>query len=377
MNEIYRHLKSLYRWARLRPAELLRVIGRKSLRLGGPVGFYGLLENPHELTLVLAGQESRPVKPDCLRIKCGHRQHSRQPWPIFWKKISPARLVGKSLAVLNNQKKLMLESVYGQEYGPEDPSYNYLSLPPATHLGGSWTSMISRWCQADSQNYYHWMMDALPRLALLDSFPSDTGILTVDRLNSFQRETLEILNIVDRCRPTPEAHLVLENYYHSSFTTMTGCDNPYAIQFLRNKFLAAASAITPAPEKIYITRLGSLRGVHEEEKMIAILEKEGWTIIQAQNYSFRNQIALFSNARAICAIHGAGLTNLLWCQKGCKVLEICPANRLNGCYEGIAAYLDLDYRYMIFEADAKYRPKIDLKAFTSAIKALDHDPVVR
>jgi len=371
MNRAYRFLRAIYRWVRRKAVDFPRIIGKRSLRLGGPVGFYSLLENPLDVTLVLARQESRPVEPDCLRIKCGFSQHSRQPWPIFWKKISPARLVGKSLAVLNNEKKLMLESVYGQEYGPEDPSYNYLYLPPATHLSGPWTSLISRWCPATSTNYFHWLTDALPRLALLDQFPPDTRILTTASLTSFRRETLEILNLIDRCRPTPETHLVLEDYYYSSFTTMTGCDNPYAIQFLRNKFLPAACPTTPRPEKIFITRLGSGRGAQGEEEMTAILEKEGWTILQTQNYSFREQIALFSEARAVCAIHGAGLTNLLWCPKGCKVLELCASNFLNGCYESMAAFLDLDHRYLVFEADAAYRMKVDLKQFTSAIKALD------
>jgi len=377
MNRTYRFLRAIYRWVRRSPAELLRVIGRGSLHLGGPVGFYGVLENPHDVVLVQAHQESRPVQPDCLRIRCGFTQHSRQPWPIFWRKISPARLAGKSLAVLNREKKLMLESVYGKEYGPDDPSYNYLYLPPATHLSGSWTSLISRWVPAASNSYYHWMMDALPRLAILDRFPPDTRILSVASPSSFQREALEILNLINRCRPTPETHLVLENYYHSSFTAMTGCDNPYALQFLRDKFLPAASPTAPRPEKIYISRLGSPRSAHEEEKMIAILESEGWTIIETQNYSFREQIALFSRARAVCAIHGAGLTNLLWCPKGCKVLELCPSNFLNGCYESMAAFLDLDYRYMVFEADFMFRMKVDLKEFATAIKALDRDRVAR
>lgn len=356
---------------------LIRFIGSKSFRLGAPVGFYSPLQDPGDVNLILAGQESRPADPDCLRIKCRFLQHRTQPWPIFWQKISPARLVGKSLAVLNSQKQLMLESVYGEKHGLEDPSYNYIYLPPPTYLGGSWTSLISRWCPGDNHSYYHWFMDALPRLAILDRFPSDTGILTVASLNSFQRDTLEILQVMDRCRQTSETHLVVEHYYFSSFTSMTGCDNLYALHFLRDKFLPAACPTTPRPEKIYITRLGSSRSAHQEEEMIAILEKEGWTIIQTQKYSLREQIALFANARAVCAPHGAGLTNLLWCPKGCRVLELCPSNFLNGCYESMAVYLDLEYRFMIFEADEQHRINVDLKQFTSAIQAMDRDPVVR
>jgi capsular polysaccharide biosynthesis protein len=207
-------------------------------------------------------------------------------------------------------------------------------------------------------------------LALLDRFPAETRILGPISLSAFQRDTLEILGLVDRYRATPEHHLTLDDYYYSSFTAMTGCDNPYALQFLRRSFLASASPTAPQPEKIYITRLGSSRSAQDEEQMISILESQGWTIIRTQDYSFREQIALFSNARAVCSIHGAGLTNLVWCQPGCRVLELCPSNFLNGCYEGMSACLGLDYRYLVFEADAHYQMRVDLGEFTAAIAAM-------
>lgn len=371
MKLAYRFLRALYRWALRQPVQWLRWLGKASVRLGPAVGFYSALEQPGDAVIVQARQEERPVKPDCLRIRCGFTQHRRQPWPIFWQRISPARLVGESLAVMNDRKQLMIESVYGPVYGPDDPSFNYHYLPPPTHLSGNWTSTLSRWFPASSTNYYHWLMDALPRLALLDKFPADTGILTSRSLNSFQRETLEILGLAGRCRPTPETHLVLENYYYSSFTAFTGCDNPYALQFLRDKFLGAAAEMTHRPEKIYISRLGSNRAALNEEELVAILESKGWAIIRTEKYTFREQVALFSSAKAVCAIHGAGLTNLLWCPKGCQVLEICASNFLNGCYESIAAYLDLDYRYMVFDGDFRCRVKVDLKSFGAAIEAME------
>jgi len=104
--------------------------------------------------------------------------------------------------------------------------------------------------------------------------------------------------------------------------------------------------------------------------MIDILKAEGWAIIQAEKLSFREQIALFAGARAVCAVHGAGLTNLLWSPPGCHVLELCAANFLNGCYESMAVYNGLDHRYLVFEADRQYRLKVDLGVFTEALRRL-------
>lgn len=104
--------------------------------------------------------------------------------------------------------------------------------------------------------------------------------------------------------------------------------------------------------------------------MIEFLQGEGWAIVQLEKYSFKEQISLFRNARAVCSIHGAGLANLLWCDKGCKVLELSAANYLNGSLEGLALCLGLDHRFLVFEADSKFRITVDLKKFKSAIRAL-------
>lgn len=351
--------------------ELARFIGAKTLRLGGPIDVFSIFDNSTAVSLVLKGQTSIPAQPGSLRDICGFAQDKQQPWPIFWAHIPLARLAGESLAVLNNQKKMMVENLYGPNYYRTDPNYNYLSLPAATHLEGPWTSILGRFCRSGRCTFFHWMTDGLPRLALLDRFPSDTRILIPEPLLPSQRESLEILGVLDRCRPTTEKHLLVDDYYFSSFTAMTGCDNPYAIQFLRERFLPAAAPITLNSDKIYIARRGAARTPIQEGKMIEFLQGEGWAIIQGEKYTFREQIGLFRKARAVCSIHGAGLSHLLWCNKGCKVLELSATNYLNGATESLAVCLGLDHRFMLFPADSKFRISVDMTKFKSAIAALD------
>jgi hypothetical protein len=351
--------------------EFLRVVGGNTVRLGPPVGTFSGLDSP-DAHLVLARQELRPAGPDSLRIKCQLSQNSYQPWPIFWRRFSHARLVGRSLALLNPEKRVMAESIFGEAGVQNDPGYHYSFLPPATVLSGPWTSVISWWCYGMAPyRHYHWVTDGLPRLALLDRFPAETRILIPAGSPAHIYQALEILNVADRCRPTPETHLQIEDYYFSSPVAMTGTDNPYAIHFLRDRFLGAAAPLPFPAEKIYITRRKSSRSTHQEQEISDLLGARGWTIIEAENYSLREQIALFSQARSICSVHGAALTNLIWCRKGCRVLELCAANFLNGCLEGLAAYLDLDYRFLIFDADSQLRPNVDLVRFSAAIDELD------
>jgi len=214
------------------------------------------------------------------------------------------------------------------------------------------------------------MLDGLPRLSRLDSFPPDTRILIPDPLFRAQRESLEILGVADRCRPTTERHLVVDNYYYSSFTARQGCDDFYAIKFMRDKFLDAAVPVPSMGEKIYIARRGAARTPLQEEEMIQFLEGRGWSILQADRFSLREQIGIFRKARAVCSIHGAGLMNLLWCDPGCKVLELCASNYINGSLESLALCLGHDHHFMIFDADNKFRISVDMEKFKAAIAAL-------
>jgi capsular polysaccharide biosynthesis protein len=90
--------------------------------------------------------------------------------------------------------------------------------------------------------------------------------------------------------------------------------------------------------------------------------------VDTAQLSMARQIRLFSQAEMICAPHGAGLTNLLWCPPGCQVLELCASNFLNGVYEGLAECVGANYRYLIFEADQKFQTRISLKLVEKALE---------
>jgi capsular polysaccharide biosynthesis protein len=211
------------------------------------------------------------------------------------------------------------------------------------------------------------LLDALPRLALLPELPPDTRIIVPPRLAPFQQQTLQWLGLEHRIRPTEEKHLLIERYYFCPPTSMTGCYNPFAVKFLRRSFLPRADAGYEPPPRFYVRRLGKVRPIVNENDVLALFRKRGWAIIDTEELPLVQQIRLFSSAEMICAPHGAGLTNLLWCPPGCKVLELCASTYLNGVYEGLAESLALRYRYLIFEADNLYRSSVDLKELERAL----------
>lgn len=308
--------------------------------------------------ITLPGQTPPVLPPDSLRSRCGLRQNEFQPWPVFWSHRRHARLVGTSLALVDEDKRLCLEAVYGRHCLPDDPAWRAFGFPPPVRLAGRWTSLWSRW----GNGYYHWFTDALPRLAALSDFPSDTSILVPAEMLPYQRASLELLGLMDRVRPTAERHLVLEEYFFSSPTAMTGCSNRHAADFLRRKFLPPGPPVGETPRRIYLRRLGKTRGLHNEAAVLAALQARGWVVVDTEAMPLSQQINWFAQAEAVCALHGAGLTNLLWCRPGTKVIELCASTFLNGCYEGLSEDVGLDYRYLVCPADSAFVATVDVPA---------------
>ena len=369
LGPVYDFLLCIRRWIVNACLECLRRISPSNPRFGPPRGSFSAYEQLHEGNrpgrVIFESQQVIPAGPASLRTKADMNQQGFQPWPFFWCSWDQARLVGRTLVAMDKDKRICLEGAYGQHCLHTDPAYRTLVLPPATRLEGNWTSLVSMW--TSSANIYHWFLDALPRLALLDELPGDTGILVPSAIGRYALETLHWLGLEGRCRLAREDHLLVEHFHFASPTAMTGCDNPYAIGFSRDAFLGWADKTFTSPKRFYIQRIGKGRGVLNEAEVIAFFRDCGWGIVDPEALTMAQQIQLYSQAEAICGVHGAGFTNLLWCQPNCRVIELCANNCLNGCYEGIAQYIGLDYHYIICKGDRNYRAFVSLEELKQVI----------
>ena len=76
------------------------------------------------------------------------------------------------------------------------------------------------------------------------------------------------------------------------------------------------------------------------------LLKKGFKSIKVGKLDFLNQIALFNNAKIIIGPHGAAFTNLIFCKKKTKVIEIKPVGRPNN-YKEISKAYNLIYKQIV------------------------------
>lgn len=288
--------------------------------------------------------------------RLGESEHP--PWPVFWTRHDQARLLGTSALLVDQQNRACAEAMFlGTQDG--DPGYYALSLSTPVFLRGNWTSLLSRWSL--HPNYYHWMLDCLPRLAILNRLPPDTRVLVPPALRAYQSDTLRWLGLDGRIQSATEAHLCPEHFFFSAPASISGWARPSAVEFLRREFLPRADTSYPVAERVYVRRRAPTRCLLNESQVEAFLEHRGWRVVDPELLKLSEQIRLFSHARVLCGAHGAGLTNLLWCRPGCVAIELCADNYLNGCYESIASCLGIEHRFLVHDADGASRFHVDLK----------------
>ena len=74
-----------------------------------------------------------------------------------------------------------------------------------------------------------------------------------------------------------------------------------------------------------------------------LISQMNFTKIYLEDLSIIEQISIFNNAKYIIGIHGAGLSNIVFCNKKVKIFEIMPEIRINSLVCSIAMILKLKY----------------------------------
>ncbi len=86
-----------------------------------------------------------------------------------------------------------------------------------------------------------------------------------------------------------------------------------------------------------------------KDDVIDLLRQYGFEEIKLEGLSLRQQAAALTSCEAIVAPHGAGLSNIVFCEPGTKIIEIFSPELVNGIFWRLASQLGLDYYYIVGE----------------------------
>jgi hypothetical protein len=344
-------------------------------RYFGPVkGSYSDLEllrrsGEKEGRIILLDQGNPVAGPESAMVLCKRKQHLQQPFPVFWRHLGKVRLIGPGLAQINDLKQVSVDAVMGSPYLKSDPAYQFFIRGEPVRLEGPWTSVVSRWMQVSgTQAYGHWLLDCLPRLAVLKEFPAETSIIVPSRRTRYQVESLELLGLSDRCRWTHETYLEVEDYYFSSPPSPIACYSPYTVKVMQEMFWPLKDK-RPTPKRFFVRRVGTSRNMTNESAVLEFFEKAGWTIVDFAGMPFAEQVAWFANAEAVAGIHGSGITNTLFCPPGCKVFELFSDQYIAGDAEWIAQCTGAEHHALIFPSDKHCNAIVDLNRVRASLES--------
>ena len=230
----------------------------------------------------------------------------------------------------------------------EHPMYLHPFPPPPIHVPGRLGVLASR----GDRVYYHFLMDVLPRLGVLEQCPE---VAPPDRWYvpanlPFQRQLLDLIGIgADQRIDSSQAPHVQAECLVVPGLPGTNVQNPaWAVAFLRERLLP------PGIERVrgrnlYVTRGDSPnnRIVRNEDEVLRALDDRGFRRIDPGEMSVVDQIRAFAEADVIVSAHGSALANIVFASAGACLIELFPRGHVVPDYWKLACGVPgLEYRYL-------------------------------
>jgi hypothetical protein len=254
---------------------------------------------------------------------------------VFVASLPHARIRQPGFTVASEKDEIFLESAHGLiEVLEENGVMHELLRPKALVAQGSYVLLATPWSE---RNYYHWMVDALPKLSLLHAIPGgeELPVIIPKELHPYHEQSLAAAG-VPRSRQVAFCNraVQVEHLYYPGLLSPTGYTSPRAVEWLRQTFRPYMSSGRPF-RRLYVTRRDARRRILNEDEIVDLLSPEGFEVVCPGDMTLFDQIRLFSEAEVIVGAHGAGLTNTMFAAEGTTLIEFFGSNYINGCFWAI------------------------------------------
>lgn len=260
-------------------------------------------------------------------------------------------------------------------------SKNNISLETGIFLGGN-----------GSWNYYHWMIEILPKLQFLVQLPRELNrysILLSEEVQNIPTflESLQAFNI---------HHSIIylkkqQNYQINNLIYISAVNNlvfnvknstivdasfsfvrPTSLLYLKNIFYSHHHHLAPPSSinKIFLARKNIHRSYNQDE-VFEVLRPYGFIEIYMEDHTLFEQIQLFKNAHFIVGPTGAAWTNIIFCSSLAKCL--CwmaeEAHDFSG-FSNLATYSNVTLDYITFKASVE-QTKLHSATYTVEVKLIE------
>jgi capsular polysaccharide biosynthesis protein len=275
---------------------------------------------------------------------------------------------GGSVVTADN---LLLADLSPEVWGVNNhPIFSQFRLPKARTLRGRTAIAVTPEAVG---NYYHWLIDLLPRVSLLQKpdYHSYDRLLLNGNLALYEAASLQALGVpaakITYVRATDRFRL--EQATIPSMDHAAKVIAPWKIETLRGLRDSLPEKKSAGARRLYVSRKqAAVRRLVNEPDFEQLLRDKDFVSVELETRSWAEQVAMFAEAEVILAPHGAALANIAFCKPGAVVAEINTRAGYRDFYLQLAASAGL--RYHLVEA----QPRISAEA--SSIRAAENEDMI-
>jgi capsular polysaccharide biosynthesis protein len=287
-----------------------------------------------------------------------------EPASLFYlKEIDFWAYYGGSVVTSDNK---LLADLSPEVWGAENhPIFSSFRLPKACELSGSTGIAVTPEAPG---NYYHWLIDLLPRVGLLKSSGHELDRVLINGIGAhYEQRSLRALNFpIEKVYVTARDRFLIESAAIPSMDHFSKAIAPWKIDMLRG--LRTSNAGRPA-KRIYVSRKrAAVRRIINEDELANLLRSANFELLELESMTWDEQVAIFAQAEVVLAPHGAALANIAFCEPGSLIVEIGTRTGYKDFYLYLAASAQLRYRFI------EARPRVDAK--TDSLRAIENEDMI-
>lgn len=255
---------------------------------------------------------------------------------LFVKKLKNIDVIGHGV-IVNSEGYIELEStIFQKQYLSRLNCNHWIYFRKILHFNKIDKAIVLT--NYLEENYYHWIMESIGRLIIVETEELKKYKIIID-LKSPKFAVDSLINLLDINRKNivlkKNKRLKITDVLIPSFphtqgqsTLQTNIYNPSVIQKI-NSISKRKTTLTSVKRNFIISRKKTTqrRIINTDIILEKYIDKD-FEIVFLEDLSFVEQMQLFRNAGIIIATHGAGLTNLIFCEKPI-IIEFFPTNRYN------------------------------------------------
>jgi capsular polysaccharide biosynthesis protein len=268
-----------------------------------------------------------------------------------------ARMVGPHGWIIGRGDFFLLDASWYRDDSTDCGVYKLVRVRPGRRIEGRTLSLASDWA---SGNYVHFLLDALPRLALFEQAGFTTEetdhVIVPDLPSRTGQEVLEVLRI-PKTKVIPLSTLGTVEFEELLLTTYPGIRRNVSrrqASFVRERLTLGSDR---HGRRLYVSRgPRARRCIANEADIIHVLERIGFEIYTPGRGI--DDLRVFSEAAVVVGAHGAALANIAACHPGTVIIELLPDGFLYPYFYTLASSAGCSYACLVSERGQK-NPRTD------------------